>query len=192
MKLFGHLCSLTWLIYGHQDICLWQQFLYGHQELSSPQNILAPGAVWGHNYLLSLELRRPLLLMWYLAAPCLCPIWTWQKSGRRRCLCRKLVPFHSLPSTNHGRFTCLPEVSAHLIVDQLVLRRSMLWLDFQLLHLEEAESIPGGPSDLLQNILHIFTLLGRLKVKKVFLKTIKLIKLPVSLLFWSFHYPQLN
>ena len=59
----------------------------------------------------------------------------------------------------------------------------MLWLDFQLLHLEEAESIPGGPSDLLQNILHIFTLLGRLKVKKVFLKTIKLIKVPVSLLF---------
>ena len=68
-------------------MCLWQQFLYGHQELSSPQNILAPKGAWGHNYLLSLELRRPLLLMWYLAAPCLCPIWTWQKSGRRRCLC---------------------------------------------------------------------------------------------------------
>ena len=59
----------------------------------------------------------------------------------------------------------------------------MLWLDFQLHHLEEAESIPGGPSDLLQNILHIFALLGRFKVKKVLLKKIKLIKLPFPLLF---------
>ena len=104
---------------------------------------------------------------------------------------RKLVPFHSLPSTNHGRFTCLPEVSAHLIVDQLMLRRSMLRIFVKLqLHLEEAESIPGGPSDLLQNILHIFALLGRFKVKKVLLKTMKLIKLPFLLLFWSFLNPE--
>ena len=100
MKLFRHLCALTWLIYGHQDICLWQQFLYGHQELSSPQNILAPKGAWGHNYLLSLELRRPLLLMWYLAAPCLCPIWTWQKSGRRRCLCSLHIKRERLLSVN--------------------------------------------------------------------------------------------
>ena len=38
--------------------------------------------------------------MWYLAAPCLCPIWTWQKSGRRRCLCSLHIKRERLLSVN--------------------------------------------------------------------------------------------